>query len=213
MSALMKLPVTYVLSHDSIGVGEDGKTHQPVEYNAIYRATPDVNFIRPASFSETVGAYTIALNDKKPTIIALSRQSVKQVPSRAKDVKYGAYLIRSYANPNGIILSSGSELSLCLDAADILEKQGIYANIVSVPSFNLFDKQSDSYKKQILPDSIRKRLAVEAGVELGWYKYVGIDGDVLVMEGFGKTGSNSDVFKRFGFTVENVVKRFKSLVK
>ena len=213
MSALMKLPVTYILSHDSIAVGEDGKTHQPVEFNAMYRATPDVNFIRPASMFETVGAYSVALKDKKPTIIALSRQTVRQITSRASDVKYGAYLVRSYKSPDGIILSSGSEVAICLEAADLLEKKGIYANVVSVPSFNLFDRQSDSYKEKILPNNIRKRLAVEAGVELGWHKYVGLDGEVLMMKGFGKTGSTSDIYSRFGFTSENIANIFKNILK
>lgn len=215
MSALMGTNVLYILSHDSVAVGEDGATHQPVEYNAMYRATPNLNFVRPADFNETVGAYKIAIESKTtPTIICLTRQKVKNLaPKTQKEISMGAYEVLPCKNPNCIILASGSEVQISVEAGELLKKYGVNAKIVSMPCKNLFDEASEVYKNTILPSVIRTRIFVEAGNDDGLYKYVGLDGLVLGVNTFGHTGNGEKLMEEFGFTAQNVVKSVLSLIK
>ncbi len=214
MSALMGVNVIYILSHDSIAVGEDGATHQPVEYNAMYRATPNLNFVRPADFNETVGAYKIALESKTtPTIICLTRQKVKNLtPRTQKEISMGAYEVLPCKNPNCIILASGSEVQISVEAGELLKKYGVNAKVVSMPCKNLFDDASEVYKNTILPSVVRTRIFVEASCDDGLYKYVGLDGRVLGVNTFGHTGNGEKLMEEFGFTAQNIVKSVLSCI-
>ncbi|OLS03658.1 transketolase [Tissierella creatinophila] len=209
LSALMELPVTYILTHDSIGVGEDGPTHQPIEQSAMLRALPNFNLFRPCDARETAAAWYSSLTSKKtPTGLALTRQDLPLLEGTGKDAIRGGYIVKKEkAELQMILLASGSEVQLVYEVADLLEAKGIGTRVVSMPCFSLFEKQSKEYKEEVLPKSITKRLAVEAGSELGWYKYVGLDGDVIAMEGFGASGPGEELFKKFGFTVENVLEK------
>ncbi|QVK19367.1 transketolase [Mycoplasmatota bacterium] len=216
MAALMKLPVMYILTHDSIAVGEDGPTHEPVEQLAMLRSIPNMLVLRPCDGNETAACYHLALNTKdKPVAFVLTRQNVETVSENVyEDVKKGAYVV-SEANQDkmdGIILASGSEVNLAIEAQKELEKENIFVRVVSVVSMELFDAQDDLYKEQILPKKIRRRLAVEMATPFGWHKYVGLDGKVLGVETFGASGKANEVLEKFGFTVPNVVKQFKSLM-
>lgn len=207
LSALMELPVTYILTHDSIGVGEDGPTHQPIEQMAMLRALPNFNIFRPCDARETAAAWYSSLTSKKtPTGLALTRQNLPLLEGTGKDALKGGYIVKKEKDElQMILLASGSEVQLVYEAADLLEGKGIGTRVVSMPCFSIFEKQSKEYREEVLPKSITKRLAVEAGSELGWYKYVGLDGDVIAMKGFGASGPADELFKRFGFTIENVV--------
>ncbi|MGO1470192.1 MAG: transketolase [Tissierella sp.] len=209
LSSLMELPVTYILTHDSIGVGEDGPTHQPIEQAAMFRALPNFNLFRPCDARETAAAwYSSLLSEKTPTGLALSRQGLPLLEGSGKEALKGGYIIKKEKSKlQMILLASGSEVKLVYEAADLLEAKGIGTRVVSMPCFRLFDKQSQEYKEEILPKSISKRLAVEAGSELGWYKYVGLDGKIISMESFGASGPGAELFEYFGFTIENVVAR------
>lgn len=215
MSALMGANVIYVLSHDSIAVGEDGATHQPVEFNAMYRATPNLNYIRPADFNETVGAYKIAFGSQKtPTIICLTRQKVYSLaPKTQKDITLGAYEVLPCKNPNCLIIASGSEVQISVEAGELLKKYGVNAKVVSMPCKNLFDEASEVYKNTILPSVVRTRIFVEAGNDDGLYKYVGLDGLVVGVNTFGHTGNGEKLMEEFGFTAQNIVKSVLNLIK
>lgn len=214
MSALMNTNVIYLLSHDSIAVGEDGATHQPVEYNSMYRATPNINFVRPADFNETVGAYKIALQSTSPTIICLTRQKVRNLSGKTQtDVSCGAYEIGQTIEPDCIIMATGSELELAETAKERLKKCGINAKVVSMPCFSLFDAQPENIKQKLLPNEIRKRLFVEASSDDGVYKYVGLDGVALQVKSFGHTGSGEELMQEFGYTSENVENIIKNMLK
>lgn len=214
MSALMNTNVIYLLSHDSIAVGEDGATHQPVEYNSMYRATPNINFVRPADFNETVGAYKIALQSTNPTIICLTRQKVKNLRGKTRtDISCGAYEIGRTIKPDCIIMATGSEVELAESAKESLKKCGINARVVSMPCFSLFDAQPEIMKQKLLPIEIRKRLFVEASSDDGVYKYVGLDGVALQIKSFGHTGGGEELMKEFGYTSENVENIIKNMLK
>ncbi len=213
LSALMNLPLINILTHDSIGVGEDGPTHQPIEQLAALRSIPNFTVIRPCDTNETAAAWYLALTRKNPTALVLSRQNLTLLPESGKEACKGAYILRDSENPQIILMASGSEVELIYKAYDVLKADGIAARVISMPSFEVFDEQPQAYKDSILPKTLRKRLAVEAASPFGWHKYTGLDGDVLSMEGFGASAPADLLFKRFGFTVENVVKRAKDLLK
>ena len=215
LSALMKLPLTYVFTHDSIGVGEDGPTHEPIEQLAAFRSLPDFTVFRPCDRTETAAAWMYAVeNECGPTGLVLTRQNLPQMEGSSKDALKGGYVIAESekAVPDAIIIASGSEVSLAVNAKEELKKSGIDVRVVSMPSMELFDKQSAEYKESVLPNGVRKRVAVEALSDFGWYKYVGLDGRVIAMEGFGTSGPAATLFEHFGFTVDNVVKTVKEVV-
>ena len=215
LSALMKLPLTYVFTHDSIGVGEDGPTHEPIEQLAAFRSLPDFTVFRPCDRTETAAAWMHAVeNECGPTGLVLTRQNLPQMEGSSKDALKGGYVIAESekAVPDAIIIASGSEVSLAVNAKEELKKSGIDVRVVSMPSMELFDKQSAEYKESVLPNAVRKRVAVEALSDFGWYKYVGLDGKVIAMEGFGASGPAATLFEHFGFTVDNVVKTVKEVV-
>jgi len=215
LSALMKLPLTYVFTHDSIGVGEDGPTHEPIEQLAAFRSLPDFTVFRPCDRTETAAAWMYAVeNECGPTGLVLTRQNLPQIEGSSKDALKGGYVIADSdkAVPDAIIIASGSEVSLAVNAKEELKKSGIDVRVVSMPSMELFDKQSAEYKESVLPNAVRKRVAVEALSDFGWYKYVGLDGKVIAMEGFGASGPAATLFEHFGFTVDNVVKTVKEVV-
>ncbi|OIJ08229.1 transketolase [Anaerobacillus arseniciselenatis] len=218
LSALMKLPVTYVFTHDSIAVGEDGPTHEPVEQLAAFRAMPGLNIIRPADSNETVAAWKVAIESKdEPTILALSRQDL-MTTAQSVDVAYegvtkGAYVIsEADGETEGLILATGSEVPLAVEAQKELEKEGIYVSVVSMPSWYRFEQQSQEYKESIIPSTIKARLAVEMGSSIGWHKYVGDQGDVIAIDQFGASAPMNKVLAEYGFSVGNVVERMKKLL-
>ncbi|MBD7911623.1 transketolase [Clostridium cibarium] len=217
LSALMKLPITYVLTHDSIGVGEDGPTHEPIEQLAALRSIPNMTTFRPADSNETAAAWYSAINSKKgPTALVLTRQTLPLYDGSGKNALKGGYILKdskNKENPDVILMASGSEVELILNAAKELEKENIDARVVSMPSFELFDDQSEEYKSSVLPKKVRARVAVEAASPFGWHKYVGIDGEVIGMETFGASGKAEVLFKEFGFTIENVVQKAKSVLE
>ena len=215
LSSLMKLPVTYVFTHDSIGVGEDGPTHEPIEQLAAFRSLPNFTVFRPCDKVETSAAWMYAVTSKEtPTALVLTRQNLPQMPGSSKDALKGGYIIddSSKAVPDAIIIASGSEVSLAVDAKAELAKEGVDVRVVSMPSMDLFEEQSAEYKESVLPNAVRKRVAVEALSDFGWYRYVGLDGTVVSMKGFGASGPAAELFKKFGFTTEAVVDAVKSVM-
>ncbi len=214
LSAIMGVPLTFVLTHDSIGVGEDGPTHEPIEQLAMFRSLPNFTVYRPCDATETAAAWAYAVTSKKtPTALVLTRQNLPQISGSSKDALKGAYVIAdsSKNEPDAILIASGSEVSLAVDAKAELIKDGIDVRVVSMPSMDVFDQQSDEYKESVLPKSVRKRVAIEALSDFGWGKYVGLDGAYVTMHSFGASAPAATLFKEFGFTVENVVKTVKSL--
>lgn len=215
LTALMKLPLTYVFTHDSIGVGEDGPTHEPIEQLAAFRSLPGFTVFRPCDRTETAAAWMYAVeNECGPTGLVLTRQNLPQMEGSSKDALKGGYVIADSQKevPDAIIIASGSEVSLAVNAKEELKKDGIDVRVVSMPSMELFDKQSAEYKESVLPNAVRKRVAVEALSDFGWYKYVGLDGRVIAMESFGASGPAATLFEHFGFTVDNVVKTVKEVI-
>ncbi|MDY7222901.1 transketolase [Halalkalibacterium halodurans] len=219
LAALMQLPVIYVFTHDSIAVGEDGPTHEPVEQLASLRAMPGLSVIRPADGNESVAAWKLALESKdQPTALVLSRQNLPTLEGavdRAYDgVSKGAYVL---APANGsadlLLLASGSEVSLAVNAKEALEKEGIHAAVVSMPSWDRFEAQSADYKEEVLPSDVTARLAIEMGSSLGWAKYVGNQGDVVAIDRFGASAPGERIMEEFGFTVQHVVARAKALLE
>lgn len=217
LASLMGLPVAYVLTHDSIGVGEDGPTHEPIEQLAMLRTIPNLNVFRPADYTETAVAWVAAMgSESTPTAIALTRQNLPQLEGSSKEAIKGAYIIAEAKDSDKIdliIMASGSEVELALGAKEELEKDGKSVRVVSVPCMDIFEGQDVDYKESVLPSSVRARLAVEAGATMPWYKYVGIDGAVVGMEGFGASAPAKTLFEHFGFTVNNVVEVAKGLIK
>ena len=214
LSAIMGVPLTFVLTHDSIGVGEDGPTHEPIEQLAMLRSLPNFTVYRPCDATETAAAWAYAVTSRKtPTALVLTRQNLPQIKGSSKDALKGAYVIADSGKsvPDAILIASGSEVSLAVDAKAELMKDGIDVRVVSMPSMDVFDQQSDEYKESILPKSVRKRVAIEALSDFGWGKYVGLDGAYVTMHGFGASAPAATLFKEFGFTVDNVVKTVKGL--
>lgn len=209
LASLMGLPTTYVLTHDSIGVGEDGPTHEPIEQLAMLRTIPNINVFRPCDYTETACAYYSAMLSKStPTAIALTRQNLKQIPTSSKEALKGGYIIQKEKGDkiDLIIIATGSEVSLAIDSANELEKQGKSVRVVSMPCTNIFDRQSKEYKDSILPNNVRARIAIEAGNTAYMSKYTGLDGKVIGIDTFGASAPAEKLFIEFGFTVENVVK-------
>ncbi|MEG2571181.1 MAG: transketolase, partial [Clostridia bacterium] len=216
LSALMNLPVTYILTHDSIGVGEDGPTHQPIEQLAAMRSIPNFIDFRPADGAETSAAWYYAMtNGKHPVGLALTRQNLPQYKESGRGALNGAYiLLDSVKNvPDVILIASGSEVELAYNAHAKLKADGIDARVVSMPSMSLFDLQCDEYKESVLPREVRARLAIEAASPFGWDRYVGLDGDIIAIDHFGASAPAKELFAKFGFTVENVVAKAKALLK
>ena len=216
LASLMEIPLTFVLTHDSIGVGEDGPTHEPIEQLAEFRAMPNFNVFRPADATETIAAWYSAVNSKEtPTALVLTRQNLPQLAGSSKEALKGGYVVAESSKeaPDAILIASGSEVSLAIEAKEVLTKEGIDVRVVSMPCMDIFEKQSDEYKEKILPKSVRARVAVEALSEFGWGKYVGIDGKTICLDRFGASAPADVLFKEFGFTVENVVKAVKEVVK
>jgi len=215
LAALMKLPVIYILTHDSIGVGEDGPTHQPVEQLAALRSIPNFTVIRPADSKETAAAWYSALTrTKSPTALILTRQNLPQLSETGKDALKGGYVLLDTGKKTDIILmASGSEVQLIYGAGKKLIESGISARVVSLPSWEIFEEQDEEYKLSILPKEVRARIAVEAASSYGWYKYIGIDGEVISIDTFGSSAPVDELFKKYGFTVENVVSRSLKMLK
>ena len=215
LSSLMGLPLTFVFTHDSIGVGEDGPTHEPIEQLAMLRALPNFHVFRPADAKETAAAWYSAMTSKKtPTALVLTRQNLPQQKNNTgKDALKGAYVLAdsAKATPDAILMASGSEVALAMAAKEALIADGIDVRVVSVPCMDIFEEQTAEYKESVLPKSVRKRVAIEALSDFGWGKYVGLDGAYVTMKGFGASGPQDQLFKKFGFTVENVVATVKSL--
>lgn len=216
LAALMKIPVTYVLTHDSIGVGEDGPTHEPIEQLAMLRAMPNINVFRPADATETAAAWYSAITSKNtPTVLALSRQNLPQIEGSSKEALKGGYIIAESikAKPDAIIIASGSEVSLAVDAKKELMEKGFDIRVVSMPCMDIFEQQSDEYKEKILPQTVEKRLVVEAGSNICWGKYLGFKGKSVTIDTFGASAPANVLFKKYGFTVENVVNKALSMLK
>ena len=215
LSALMGLPLTFVLTHDSIGVGEDGPTHEPIEQLAMLRAMPNFTVFRPADATECIAAWYYAITSTKtPTALVLTRQNLPQLTGSSKEALKGGYIVSpsKKAVPDAIIMASGSEVELGINAQAELIKEGLDVRVVSIPSMDLFAAQTADYKESILPKSVRARVAVEAAIDFGWGKYVGLDGTTVTMKGFGASAPAGVLFKKFGFTTENVVNAVKSVL-
>ena len=219
LAALMELPVIYIMTHDSIGLGEDGPTHQPVEQLASLRAMPNICVIRPADANETAYAWRVTMTRKEgPTILVLTRQKVpifdRTLYANAGGVLKGAYILRKEKKnkPDIILIASGSEVQLIVEAQKILIKDDIDARIVSMPSWELFKQQSNKYRDEVFPPEIKNRLAVEAGSSLGWCEFVGDEKNVIAMHSFGASAPDNELFRHFGFTVENVVSKSKEIL-
>ena len=216
LAALMGIPVTYVFTHDSIGVGEDGPTHEPIEQLAMLRALPNVNVFRPADATETAAGWYLAVTSSKtPTALVLTRQNLPQLAGSGKEALKGAYVVseaKNAANMDGILIGTGSEVSLAVDAQAELAKAGIDVRVVSMPCMDLFEQQTAEYKESILPKTVRARVAIEALSDFGWGRYVGLDGATVCMEGFGASAPGPLLFDKFGFTVEHVVDVAKKTV-
>lgn len=220
LAALMNLPVTYVFTHDSIAVGEDGPTHEPIEHLAALRAMPNVSLIRPADSNEVAAAWKAALTNKnKPTALVLSRQNLMTLPLSAKlaeeGVQKGAYVVSPAKKDqaDAILLASGSEVGLAVQAQGVLAGEGIDVSVVSIPSFDRFEEQSAEYKESVLPKSVKKRLAIELGTSFGWERYTGDEGRVLTMDRFGASAPGDLLMEKFGFTPSNVVSIVKDMLK
>ena len=215
MSALMELPVVYILSHDSIGVGEDGPTHQPIEHLSGLRAMPNMKVYRPADGRETTASWIGALTGKEPSCIVVSRQTLPMLDGTGDKAFKGGYILADSEKktPDVILIATGSEVTLAVEAKKALAEQGVDARVVSMPCVEEFEKQSQKYKDSVLPKSVRARVAVEAGATMCWYKYVGMDGKVVGIDEFGASAPAKKLFEKYGFTVENVVNAALEVVK
>lgn len=216
LASLMEIPLTFILTHDSIGVGEDGPTHEPIEQLAEFRAMPNFNVFRPADATETIAAWYSAVTSKEtPTALVLTRQNLPQLAGSSKEALKGGYVVAdsSKETPDAIIIASGSEVSLSIEAKEVLAKGGVDVRVVSMPCMDIFEKQSLEYKEKVLPKAVRARVAVEALSEFGWGKYVGLDGKTVCLDRFGASAPAGVLFKEFGFTVDNVVKAVKEVIK
>ena len=218
VAALSNLPTIYVYTHDSIAVGEDGPTHEPIEQLAAFRATPNTNVFRPADGNEVAASWKTALEDKtRPSLLVLSRQNLPVLEHSLElafdGVNKGAYVVSPQEGevPEGILIATGSEVSLAVEAQKVLRETGHDVSVVSMPAMNRFEEQSKEYQESVLPSSVRKRVAIEMGASLGWHRYVGFDGELVTIDKFGASGNGNTVMKEYGFTVENVVASYLSL--
>ncbi|WP_096269800.1 transketolase [Paucisalibacillus globulus] len=220
LSAIMKTPVTYVFTHDSIAVGEDGPTHEPIEHLSSFRGMPNLSVIRPADGNETQAAWRLAIESKdKPTMLVLTRQNLPTLQGTEQHayegVKRGGYIISSSkkASPDAILIASGSEVQLAIAAQEVLRKQDVDVSVVSLASWDRFEEQDENYKEQVLPKAIKNRVAIEMGSSLGWERYVGLEGKIMGINTFGASANGDKLIEEYGFTVENVVNNVKELVK
>lgn len=220
ISALSHFPSIWVFTHDSIGLGEDGPTHQPVEQLAALRAIPNLTVIRPADANESIEAWKVAISNRNsPTALLFSRQACPVIDrskyEKAANLQKGAYILADFGRgiPQIILIASGSEVNLILQAAINLQGEGIRTRVVSFPSWELFEKQSAEYRELVLPSDIKLRLAVEAGIEQGWQKWVGDEGQTICMRGFGGSAPYQTLFEKFGFTVENVTTLARKMIR
>ena len=215
LAALMSLRVIYVLTHDSIGLGEDGPTHQPIEHLAILRATPNLNLIRPADIVETAEAWDVALKSNGPTVLALSRQGLRAYRSEKTNknmVSNGGYILNNISKDRDItLIATGSEIEIAMEAFEIMFKEGIKATVVSLPCWELFDKQDEEYKNQVLGNC--PRIAIEAASEMGWNKYIGEKGIFIGMKSFGASGPAPDLYNHFNITSKSIIDSAKLLLK
>nr|WP_246939678.1 transketolase [Bacillus pinisoli] len=220
LAALMQLPVTYVFTHDSIAVGEDGPTHEPIEQLPSLRSMPGLDVIRPADGNETVAAWKLALESTHtPTALVLTRQNLPTLDSTKEEayegVKNGAYVVSKSTKevPDALLLATGSEVGLAVEAQKVLNEEGISVSVVSMPSWYRFEQQSNEYKESVLPKSVKKRLGIEMAMPLGWERYVGDEGEIIGIHTFGASAPGDIVMREYGFSVENVVNRTKQLIK
>ena len=210
LAALMGIRHVFVFTHDSIGLGEDGPTHQPIEHVMSLRSIPGLTVMRPGDANEVAEAWRIAIKNDGPTALALTRQNLPTIDrtkyGAAEGVRRGAYIVQDAdGTPDVILIGTGSELQLCLDAADRLSEDGVTVRVVSMPSWELFEKQDKAYRQEVLPPAITARVAVEAGTAFGWERYVGLEGRIIGMRGFGASAPAEKLFEEYGFTVDNVV--------
>ena len=215
MSAIMEIPVIYILTHDSIGVGEDGPTHQPIEHLAGLRAMPNLRVYRPADGRETTAAWISAVQGKNPSCLFLSRQTLPQLEGSGEKAFKGGYILADSdkKTPDAIVMATGSEVSLAVEAKKALKEEGIDVRVVSMPCLEDFEAQSEKYKESVLPSSVRARVAVEAGATMSWYKYVGLDGKIVGIDTFGASAPAKKLFEKFGFTADAVVNAVKDVIK
>ena len=208
LSALMKLPITYIMTHDSIGVGEDGPTHQPVEQLIMLRSIPGLKVYRPADGKETAAAWVSALSGNEPTVLVLTRQNLPQYENSGKEALKGGYVLEDCEGAaDALLIATGSEVELCVKAKAALAEKGVNARVVSMPCMEEFEKQSEEYKASVLPKDVKARVCVEAGSPYSWYKYAGDNGEIVAMNSFGASGPAGVLFPHFGFTVDNVVEK------
>ncbi|MGA3082564.1 MAG: transketolase C-terminal domain-containing protein, partial [Terracidiphilus sp.] len=216
LAALMQVHSLFVFTHDSIAVGEDGPTHEPVEHLLALRAVPALTDFRPADANETAAAWRLALERTGPSFFALSRQDLPVIDPAARDiyagVSKGAYVLEGPADPNVVLIGTGAEVWPCVEAAKLLAAEGIAARVVSFPSWNIFEEQTAEYRAGVLPAGV-PRLAVEAGATIGWWKYVGLDGDVVGLDRFGASAPGPTVLAELGFSGANVAARAKKLIE
>jgi transketolase len=220
LAALMGLPVTYVFTHDSIGLGEDGPTHQAIEQLATLRATPDMLVLRPADANETAEAWRVILSQSaRPASLALSRQALptfnREKYAPASGVAKGGYVLAGAddAVPDVILIATGSEVSLCVEAYEKLLAEGVRARVVSLPSWELFEAQDQAYRDEVLPPGVTARVTVEAAAALGWDRYAGPHGAIIAMRSFGASAPGKALEKRFGFTADAVYEAAKAQVE
>lgn len=208
LSALMNLPVTYVWTHDSVGLGEDGPTHQPIEHVWSLRAIPRLAVIRPADANETSAAWRAVLEQRGPAALILTRQNVPTIVTgeQCAQVSRGAYVLRDAADASVLLLATGSEVQLALAAADALAAKGVGARVISMPCLEWFDAQDAAYRESVLPSAIRARVSIEAGSTQGWWKYVGTEGRVVGIDHFGASADGNLLFEKFGITTDAIVR-------
>ncbi|PSB60610.1 transketolase, partial [Chroococcidiopsis cubana CCALA 043] len=223
LSALSEAGVIYVMTHDSIALGEDGPTHQPVEHMAALRVIPDLYVLRPADGNETSGAYKVAIeaakgkrsgNKVRPSVLALTRQALPNLAgSSIEGVTKGAYILSdSDGTPDIILIGTGSETQLCVKAAEQLRGEGKKVRVVSMPCWEIFEEQTPEYKESVLPKAVKKRVSVEAAVTFGWCRYVGSEGIAIGIDQYGSSAPGNVCMEKFGFTVDNVLTKAKSLL-
>ena len=219
LAALMDLRVVYIFTHDSIGLGEDGPTHQPIEQLLSLRAIPNVVVLRPADATETVEAWKVAMERRYgPTVLVMGRQNLPVLDrgtyAAAAGVQRGGYVLwEGSENPEAILIGTGSEVHIALDAGKILEEKGITARVVSLPSWKLFDAQSADYRNSVLPSRVRARVAIEAATTMGWERYVGLEGVALGIPHFGASAPAAVLYEKFGLTAQRMADEAETLVK
>ena len=213
MSELMNIPVVDVMTHDSIGVGEDGPTHQPMEQLIALRSIPGLKVFRPCDGKETVAAYVEAFTQNAPTAMILSRQNLNQYENSGLKALTGGYVLADSPKPEVILIGTGSEIDLCMGAKELLEAEGIGTRVVSMPCMEEFERQTAEYRESVLPKSVKARVCVEAASHFAWYKYCGDYGEVVAMRTFGVSAPAKELFEYFGFTKENIAQTAKNCLK